>query len=112
LYELLQESAPDGQFLWNNQVLVHLLLSGQREPWITITTKRCESLDMVLQGPKGCVTLGRIAEIAQDRELDATRPDRDLVRLKFRTVEDLHQGDLIAFLKEHRDAVLASMTRK
>ncbi len=82
LYELLQESAPDGQFLWNNQVLVHLLLSGQREPWITITTKRCESLDIVLQGPKGCVTLGRIAEIAQDRELDATRPDRDLVRLQ------------------------------
>ena len=28
LYEMLQELAPDGQFLWNNQVLVHLYLPG------------------------------------------------------------------------------------
>ncbi|MHB0957758.1 MAG: excinuclease ABC subunit UvrA [Pirellulaceae bacterium] len=111
LFEILQETAPDGQFLWNNQVLVHLLLNGQREPWITITTKRCESLEIALQGPKGCVTLGRIAAIARERELDATRPDRDLVRLKFRTVEDLHQGDLNAFLKEHQAAVLAWVGR-
>jgi excinuclease ABC subunit A len=102
LYEILQQCAPDGQFLWNNQVLVHLLLKSQRDPWITICTKRCESLDMTLIGPKGGVTLGRIAEIAHERELDATAPDRDFVRLRFRTVEDLHKGDLVTFLEEHK----------
>lgn len=102
LYEILQQVAPDGQFLWNNQVLVHLLLKSQRDPWITICTKRCESLDMTLIGPKGCVTLGRIAEIGRERELDATAEDRDFIKLRFRTVEDLHRGDLVQFLKEHQ----------
>ena len=106
LYELLQQCAPDGQFLWNNQVLVHLVLKSQREPWITICTKRSESLDMILYGPKGAVTLGRIAEIARERELDATAPDRDLVRLRFRTLEDLHRGDLVKFLEEHKSCRL------
>ena len=105
LYALLQEALPGGQFLWSNQVLVHLMLPGQSDPWATILTKRCESLDLVLQGPKGSVTLGRIAEIGWQRELDATRPDRDLVRLRFRTVDDLHRGDLAVFLREHQAAV-------
>ena len=105
LYEILREVAPEGQFLWNNQVLVHLILRGHGEPWITIHTKRTQSLDITLHGPKGCATLGRLTGLAHDREVDATRSDRDLVRLRFRTVEDLHKGDLIAFLREHRDAV-------
>ncbi len=105
LFEMLRETAPDGQFLWNNQVLVHLYLRDQREPWATVNTKRLQSLDLTLTGPKGCATLGRLAGLGRDRELDATRQDRDLVRIKFRTVEDLHHGDLMAFLVEHRDAV-------
>ncbi len=102
LHEILQHVAPDGQFLWNNQVLVHLVLKSQREPWITVCTKRCESLDMNLNGPKGCVTLGRIADLARERELDATAEDRDVVKLRFRTLEDLHKGDLVKFLEEHK----------
>jgi excinuclease ABC subunit A len=108
LYEMLQEIVPQGQFLWNNQVLVHLYLPGQREPWATINTKRLESLDLTLTGPKGCVTFGQLAELARDRQLDATREDRDLVRLKFRTVKDLHRGDVRGFLEQHRDATLAA----
>ena len=73
LYEMLQEVAPDGQFLWNNQVLVHLYLAGQRDPWVTINTKRTQSLDITLHGPKGLVTLGRLAGLARDRELDESR---------------------------------------
>ncbi len=106
LYEMLQEVAPDGQFLWNNQVLVHLYLAGQRDPWVTINTKRTQSLDITLHGPKGLVTLGRLAGLARDRELDESREDRDLVRLRFRTVEDLHRGDVMEFLQEHQRAVL------
>ena len=106
LYEMLLEVVPDGQFLWNNKVLVHLFLPGQREPWATINTKRRQSLDCTLNGPKGCVTLGRLTGLAHDRELDATREDRDLVRLKFRTTEDLHKGDVMQLLIEHRDAVM------
>jgi excinuclease ABC subunit A len=102
LYEMLQETVPDAQFLWNNKVLVHCYLPGQRDPWATVITKRAESLDLMLTGPKGRVTLGELTGLARDRELDAARDGHDLVRLKFRTVEDLHKGDLLAFLQKHK----------
>jgi excinuclease ABC subunit A len=106
LYEMLESLAPGGQFLWNNKVLVHLYLKGQRDPWATVVTKRSSSLDLILTGPKDGVTLGRLLPLAHSRELDSTRPDRDLVKLGFRTLADLHRGDLFEFLKEHRDATL------
>ncbi len=39
LCELLKEAAPDGQFLWNNQQVVHLFVPAQKEPWATLCTK-------------------------------------------------------------------------
>ena len=112
LYQTLQDVAPDGQFLWNNQVLVHLVLRGQRDPWITVKTKRPQSLEVVLSGPKHGVTLGRITPLAFHRELDATHERYDIVRLHFRTSDDLHRGDLTKFLEEHRDVVLRDKNRE
>jgi excinuclease ABC subunit A len=109
LYEMLSELAPEGQFLWNNQVLVHLYLPGRRDPWATIQTKRLQSLDLNLNGPKDAFALGSIAHLARERELDVTSPDRDFVKLKFRTLEDLHKGELMDFLTQHRDSVLQAM---
>ncbi len=106
MYEMLHELAPDGQFLWNNQVLVHLLLSEQRTPWATIHTKRLGSLDLTLNGPKGAVAFGSLADLGQHPELDGTSPDRDVIKLKFRNMEDLHRGDLRGFLEQHRDATI------
>ncbi|HTN74772.1 MAG TPA: excinuclease ABC subunit UvrA, partial [Pirellulaceae bacterium] len=106
LCELLTDVAgDDGQFLWNNQQLVHLYLKGQRDPWVTIYTKRLPSLDLVLHSPKGSVALGRVAELGIDREFDGKRPDRDLLMIKFRAVDDLHTGDLEVFLREHFESV-------
>ena len=105
LCELLSETAPDGQFLWNNQVLVHFMVRGQQEPWATLQTKRPDSLNLMLRGPKGCVTFGRVARLARARQLDASRPAYDALKLAFRTLDDLRQGDLREFLKEHVDGV-------
>ena len=82
-------------------MLVHYTPPGQREPWVTILTKRPSSLDIVLNGPKNLVGFGRVTELAWDRELDDTRPERDLIWLKFRTLADLRKGDLEAFLQDH-----------
>ncbi|MFO7904840.1 MAG: excinuclease ABC subunit UvrA [Pirellulaceae bacterium] len=106
LHSILEQVAPEGQFVWNNKVLVHLHLPGQHEPWATVNTKRPESLDLTLTGPKGCVTMGRLAGFARDRRLDCTRSDRDLVHLTFVTKEDLQNGDLAALLAEHKDAAV------
>ena len=107
LVQLLEEIAPDGQFQWTNQVLVPFTPPGHSEPWATLYTKKPASLDLFLFGPKNMVGFGRVASLAWDRELDATRPDRDVIRLRFLKTADLKKGDLREFLREH----LAGLTR-
>jgi excinuclease ABC subunit A len=101
LCELLKDNAPGGQFLWNNQQLVHYIPAGHREPWATIQTKKPHALLLHLTGPKGKFGLGRLLELGADRELDDSRRDRDVVRLQFVAEEHLHRGGLEKFLKEH-----------
>lgn len=101
LCELLEDVAPDSQFLWNNQVVVRMYLNGHRDPWAGIVTKKPEHVLLALSGPKGAMPLGRFADLGHDRELDESKDDYDVVKLTFRTVEDLHQGGLSEFLREH-----------
>jgi excinuclease ABC subunit A len=101
LCELLQQAEPGGQFLWNNQQLVHFMVPQQREPWATIQTKKPHALLLHLIGPKGRFGLGRVLELGADRDLDDTRPSHDVVRLQFVEEQHLHRGDLDVFLKEH-----------
>ena len=105
LCERLAALAPEGQFLWNNQQLVHVILPAQREPWATLHTKRLEALDLQLTGPKGRFALGRLADLAAESFLDGSHADFDAVRLRFRTHDDLARGDLAALLAEHKAAV-------
>jgi len=101
LHELLQELAPQSQFLWNNQVVVRVYLNGRRDPWAGLMTKKPEALVLLLNAPKGAIPLGRFADLGCDRELDERHTGYDVVKLCFRTVEDLHRGDLGDFLQEH-----------
>jgi excinuclease ABC subunit A len=100
LCERLSETAPDGQFLWNNQQLVHMFVPQQREPWATIHTKRITGLDLTLNGPKGHFALGRITELGVDREFTAGG-QLDSLRLRFVSSDDFDRGDLREFLAEH-----------
>jgi excinuclease ABC subunit A len=105
LCELLTHAEPSGQFLWNNQQVVHFMVPQQREPWATIQTKKPHALLLHLIGPKGRFGLGRLLELGADRHLDDSRPDRDVVRLQFVEEEHLHRGDLATFLREHLGAL-------
>ena len=102
---MLGSAAPGAQFLWNSQQVVHLMVQGQKEPWASIHTKRPSSLDLTLVGPKNRTALGRISQLGQDRAVDGTRSDRDVLKFKFRSVEDLHRGDLSNFLSEHLSGI-------
>ncbi len=101
LCELLQSVAPQAQFLWNNQQLVHLFVSGQREPWATIFTKRLRSVDLQLTGPKGRLALGRLSGIGFDRGFDGARPDSDILKISFQSLDDLARGGVAELLREH-----------
>jgi excinuclease ABC subunit A len=101
LLEMLGDTVPGGQFLWNNQEVVKFMVPGVREPWATVYTKRLAGVDLVLNGPKGAFQLGRVAELASDRALVPGGDDRDQVKLRFTSTDELHDGRLAAFLKAH-----------
>ena len=58
------------------------------------------SVDLVLTGPSGRFALGRIRELGTDPQFNAGA-ERDSLRLRFESHEDLDRGDLNAFLSEH-----------
>ena len=105
LFDLLRETASDGQFLWNNQQVVHLYVPEQKEPWATVWTKSPEDVRLTLTGPKGNASLGRVARLGRDRAVESGGGQRDVIRLKFQQGGDLRKGDLPHFLREHRDSV-------
>ncbi len=106
LCQLLHETAgPDASFQWHQQQVVHLMLQQQRQPWATLFTKRPTSLDLNLQGPRNQFGLGRITQLGFEPELVAESEEVDIVKLKFRSVADLRQGDLPQFLQQHLTAV-------
>jgi excinuclease ABC subunit A len=108
LMEMLAETAPQGQFLWNNKQVVPIYVPEQREPWAAVQTKKADAVYLHLNGPKGRFPQGRVASLGHDAEVDGQRPGYDTVRLKFSTTEELRDGQVRAFLKEH----LASLTAK
>jgi excinuclease ABC subunit A len=107
LCEILGDVAVEGQFLWNNQQVVRLYANGQRDVWASIFTKRPESLVLTLRGPSNRVALGRISQLGRQRDIDASKPELDTVRISFRSQEDLYRGDLVVFLKEHLELCAA-----
>jgi excinuclease ABC subunit A len=105
LLEMLSEAVPDGQFLWNNQNVVYLMVPGVRKPWATVHTKRLTGIDLILNGPKGAFQLGGVAEIGSDRSLATDSEDHDQVKLRFTTTDELHSENVAAFFQAHLESL-------
>lgn len=99
LYQMLQDVLPDGKFLWNNKVLVHLYLAGGRVPWLTVTTKKAEALKLSIRSPKGLMTAGRIAEFGSRRDFDSSASQQDVAHIYFNKSEDIYTSDLASYLR-------------
>ncbi len=109
LLELLAEIVPSGQFLWNNQNVVYMMVPGVRKPWATIFTKRLAGVDLILNGPKGAFQLGSVADLGSTRSLDTDSEDRDQVKLRFISTDELHAENVAAFLRVHLDSLAAEV---
>ena len=112
LHRLLEKVAPEGDFIWTNQQVVHLVVPGQKEPWATLHTKRSQALELSISGPHGQFTLGRIARLGNSRSLSAG--SLDTFKFAFRDLKgfqnsDPEHGDLEAFLKEHLARIAPSV---
>jgi excinuclease ABC subunit A len=105
LLDMLADTVPEGQFLWNNQNVVYLMVPGVHRPWAVVFTKRLAGVDLVLNGPKGAFQLGSVAELGAARSLATDADDRDQVKLRFVTIEELHNHHVPAFLKAHVESL-------
>ena len=106
LCDALAEVTGEGaEFQWNNQQLVHLAVPGQRAPWATVLTKRPESIELALRGPKSLFGLGRISDLGHEPALDGQDDTYDVMRTHFRHHEDLDRDRLNEFLVEHLEGV-------
>ncbi len=105
LLEMLAETVPRGQFLWNNQNVVYLMVPGVHKPWATVYTKRLAGVDLILNGPKGAFQLGSVAELGTTRSLETDADDRDQVKLRFVTTDELHSENVAVFLRMHLESL-------
>lgn len=103
--DLLSEIAPQGEFEWTNQTVVHFKLPNLDTPWATLATKKPDLLELTLSGPKNEIAFGRVRHLGHEPEIDGQRSDRDSIKLRFRSETDLQEKELRAFLKEHFEAV-------
>ena len=74
LVELLNETAPYGQLLWNNKQVVPLYVPQQREPWAAVQTKKLDAVYLHLTGPKGRFAQGRITGLGFDAQVNGEKP--------------------------------------
>ncbi len=81
------------------------MAQGQRDPWIRVWTKKLSCVELILSGPKGRFTMGRVADLGVEPEFDGSRAEIDIIKLRFIAEDDLHRGDLAAFLREHAAAI-------
>ena len=112
LLEMLPDAEPKGQFLWNNQNVVYFMVPGVREAvGHRVARSDLAGVDLILNGPKGAFQLGGVAELGADRALATEAEDRDQVKLRFVTTEELHDEKVAAFLKAHLESLRAATSR-
>jgi hypothetical protein len=70
-----------------------------------VFTKRLAGVVVVLNGPKGAFQLGSVAELGTTRALDTDAEDRDQVKLRFVTTDELHSENVAAFLRMHLESL-------
>jgi len=101
LIKVLDQAAPGGDYYWKNKQVVNLTREGDNSVWASFTTKRRDVVQLTLTGAKDALTFGRITDLGCGRELDATHPDFDSIRIDFRTVEEVQNSKLLPLIKEH-----------
>ncbi len=104
---MLEQAAPDCEFGWTGKVMVpvHLKKGKEKLSWAAILTKKPDAVHLALYGPKNRFPRGRLTDLGHEPDLDTGRPEHDVILLKFRSGDDLAQGDLAQLLEEHRDSV-------
>ena len=104
-FEIVEAVAPDSKPVWTNKIVVPFYEKGAKRPWCQIYTKNCDFVCAQVNAPKGVVTLGRVADVGFEPEVDASNADYDAVYLRFRTKNEFAADKLREVLQEVFDKI-------
>ena len=97
---------PDDEFEWSNKQVVHYRLPEQKEPLVSIQTKKTDGVWLHVPAPKDSVTAGRVADIAEEVTV-ASGGKQDTLKMSFRSVDQVKNKELKKFLEEHIESLPA-----
>ncbi len=106
LQTVLEKTVPDGEFEWGNKQVVHFRLPEQKEPLVSIQTKKTDGVWLHVPAPKDSVTAGRVADIAEEATVAAGKKN-DTLKMSFRSVAQVKNKELKKFLEEHIESLPA-----
>ena len=101
---MLEKTVPEGEFEWNNKQVVHFRLPEQKEPLVSIQTKKPDGVWLHVPAPKDSLTAGRVADIAEEATV-ATSGKKDTLKMSFRSVDQVKNKELKKFLEEHIESL-------
>ncbi len=100
LCDVLQTSAPQGEFDWSNKQVVYFAAPGKNGFRTTIHTKRRGGIDLTLSCREGQIALGRIAELGTEREIAPESEGREQVKIRFDASHQVQTPELRKLLEE------------
>ena len=100
LHAVIEETAPECEFKWNNEQVVPVHAPDIEEPWLSLQTKRADGVWLELRGPKDMVTVEQVAEFCDEPSVTADG-DHELVEMRFQNTDQANHPDFKQFLKEH-----------
>jgi excinuclease ABC subunit A len=106
LQTVLEKTVPGGEFEWSNKQVVHFRRPDEKDPLVSIQTKKTDGVWLHVPAPKDSVTAGQVADIAEDCSVTSGSKG-DTLKMSFRSVDQVKNKELKKFLKEHIDSLPA-----
>ena len=97
--EMLEDVAPDAEFVWTNKQIVHVVLPGQDRPWASVLTKKPDAVWMQVAGPRDSLSVGSVVDLVEAPEIKVDG-ERDILKMGFRTDQQPQNKKLKSLLAE------------
>ena len=101
LESLINEVGGQVDWEWENKVLAHFRLAGEKELWGTINTKKENNVPLILYHAKDEFSYGEVTEFGSSTELVTKNEDKDYIRIDFDSTDQVENQSFQAFLQKH-----------
>lgn len=101
---LLEETIPEGEFIWTNKVSANFRPQGVQDSWVSFYTKKPDAVHLFLSAPQGKFPLGRLTSLGFEPNM-RLRGEEEIIRISYGSVDQIDAKALQTLLKEHLRAV-------